>query len=95
MANGKLWLRRYSKPVKAFAGVFETHLTVGLPGRLGEGDEGLARWAERRGMKYAKILLDRGETWQQPMLTYYGSGMLSAQLALARWRAGERRRSAD
>lgn len=90
MTNGNLGLRRYSEPVKAFAGVFETHLTVRLPGQLGE-DEGLARWAERHGMKYTKILLDRGETAQQPMLTYHGSGMLPAQLALAWRRTGELR----
>ena len=69
--------------------MFETHLTVSLPGRLGEGDEGLARWAERHGMKYARILLDRGTTAQQPMLTYHGSGKLSPQLVLARRRVGD------
>ena len=69
--------------------MFETHLTVRLPGRLGEGDEGLAQWAERRGMKYTKILLDRGAAVQQPMLTYHGSGILPAQLLLARRRVGE------
>ena len=77
--------------MQAFAGVFETHLTVRLPGQLGEGDEGLARWGERRGMKYAEILLDRGATPRQPMLTYHGSGTLPAQLALARRQAGELR----
>jgi hypothetical protein len=77
--------------VKAFDGVFETHLTVRLPGRLGEGDEGLARWAERHEMKYAMILLDRGATPQQPMLTYHRLGMLPAQLVLARRRVGELR----
>jgi hypothetical protein len=75
--------------VKAFDGVFETHLTVRLPGRLGEGDEGLARWAERHEMKYAMILLDRGATPQQPMLTYHRLGMLPAQLVLARRRVRE------
>jgi len=69
--------------------VFETHLTVRLPGRPGEGDEGLAQWAERRGLKYATILLDRGATPQQPMLTSHGSGILPTQLVLARRRAGE------
>jgi hypothetical protein len=77
--------------VKAFAGVFETHLTVRLPGRLGEGDEGLARWGESRGMKCAEILLDRGVTPQQPMLTYHGSGVVPTQLALAQRRVGELR----
>ena len=79
----------YIEAVKAFAGVFETHMTVRLPGRLGEGDAGLSRWGERRGMKYAEILLDRGATPRQPMLTYHGSGTLPGQLALARQRAGE------
>jgi hypothetical protein len=75
--------------VKAFAGMFETHLTVRLPGLPGEKDEGLARWAELHKMKYAMILLDRGATPQQPMLTYHGPGMLPAQLVLARRRVGE------
>jgi len=62
--------------------MFETHLTVRVP-QPGDEDAGLARWAQRRGMKYARILLDRGVTPQQPMFTYHGSGVLPAQLALA------------
>jgi len=83
-------LEGYSWAVKTFAGMFETHLTVRLPWP-GEEDEGLTDWAERHGMKYTRILLDRGVTPQQPMLTYPGSGMLPAQLVLARRRAGELR----
>jgi hypothetical protein len=71
--------------------MFETHLTVRLPGQSGEGDGGLARWAAQHGMKYTEILLDRGETPRQPMLTHHGPGTLPAQLVLARLRAGELR----
>lgn len=75
--------------MQPFAGMFEIHLTVRL--RLGEGDERLARWAEQRGLKYAKILLDRGAAPEQPMLTYHGPGTLPGQLALARQQTRELR----
>ena len=58
--------------------MFETYLTVRLPGRLGEGNEELA--GGRRGMNYAKILLHRGAAPQQSMLTNRGSGTLLAGL---------------
>jgi len=77
--------------MKTFAGTFETHLTVRLPGLPGEGNEGLARWAGRHGMKYAEILLDRGAAPRQPMLTYHGTGTLPSQLALAQQRTGDLR----
>ncbi|MEU9412695.1 hypothetical protein AB0E08_44335 [Streptomyces sp. NPDC048281] len=65
--------------VQDFTGVFETHLTVPLPGRLGDGDEALGLWAKRNAMKYTRIRLDRGSIPDQPMLTYGGKGVLSAQ----------------
>lgn len=77
--------------MKAFAGSFETHLTIHLPGRLGNGDEELARWAAQRGMKYARILFDQGETSHQPMFNYHASGMLPAQLVVAERWVGELR----
>ena len=64
-----------------FAGEFETHLTV----RLGEvrGIDALMAWAKRRGVKCVHILLARGETASQPMLTRRGRGVLSGELAAA------------
>jgi hypothetical protein len=80
--------------------MFETHLTVRLPDRLrgslrdgaGDGDGLLSRWAREHGMKYARIVLERGLTPQQPMLTYRGSGTLDAQLSLAQERVRMLRR---
>ncbi|MFF5210149.1 hypothetical protein [Streptosporangium sp. NPDC000396] len=69
--------------MKDFTGVFETHLTV-LPSRLGGGDEAIRRWAERNEMKYTRILLERGSTPDQPMLTYRGRGVLTTQRSQAR-----------
>ncbi|WP_335936108.1 hypothetical protein [Streptomyces sp. PTD5-9] len=63
-----------------FTGDFETHLT--LRPRLGE--EGpLLRWAERNGVKYSRIVLDRGKTPDQPMLTASGRGTLALQRTAA------------
>lgn len=75
--------------MRYFDGMFETHLTVPQPARpvprgRPEGDDVLERWARRHGMKYTKILLDRGRTPRQPMLTYHGSGTLPAQRESAR-----------
>lgn len=59
--------------MRDFAGDFETHLTVA-------GDEGrLRRWAEHHQVKYTRIVLDRGATPDQPMLTVRGHGVLPAQ----------------
>ncbi|GLY66584.1 hypothetical protein Atai01_32030 [Amycolatopsis taiwanensis] len=64
--------------VKDFAGEFETHLTVVCTSMAG--DEGrLRRWAERHRVKYTRIVLDRGATPDQPMLTVRGHGGLQAQ----------------
>ncbi|WP_327434474.1 hypothetical protein [Streptomyces sp. NBC_01236] len=64
--------------MKDFAGEFETHLTV--VGTSMAGDEGrIRRWAERHRVKYTRIVLDRGATPDQPMLTVRGHGVLSAQ----------------
>ncbi|MEU9393615.1 hypothetical protein AB0D86_26890 [Streptomyces sp. NPDC048324] len=61
-----------------FAGEFETHLTV-VCGSMA-GDEGrIRRWAERHHVKYTRIVLDRGATPDQPMLTVRGHGVLQAQ----------------
>jgi hypothetical protein len=63
-----------------FTGEFETHLTVSPDGDHGR----LASWAGQHGIKYARIVLDRGRTPDQPMLTVRGRGTLSAQRDTAR-----------
>lgn len=69
-----------------YEGVFETHLTLEPDGGEG-GAERVRAWAARHGLKYTHILLDRGRTPNQPMLTWQGRGTLPAQLAEARRRA--------
>jgi hypothetical protein len=61
------------------AGAFEIHLTL-LP------DPRLADWAGGRGLKYTRIVLDRGATPDQPMLTLRGDGTLEELRAVARAR---------
>lgn len=61
-----------------FTGDFEAHLTV----RCGERDaEALARWAEVRGLKFVHIVLDRGRSPSQPMLTLRARGTLEDAMA--------------
>lgn len=60
-----------------FAGEFETHLTVAHSSRADDEDR-LRGWAERHGVKYTRIMLDRGATPDQPMLTVRGHGFLYA-----------------
>ncbi|MEU6235994.1 hypothetical protein [Kitasatospora sp. NPDC047058] len=68
--------------MKDFAGEFETHLTVVCTSAAG--DEGRIRsWAERHRVKYTRIVLDRGATTDQPMVTVRGRGALQAQRSAA------------
>jgi hypothetical protein len=63
------------------AGDFETHLTV----RLDQADD-LARlraWAQQRGYKCTRIVLEQGQFVSQPMLTFHGHGTLSAAMQTA------------
>ncbi|MBB5119278.1 hypothetical protein [Streptomyces eurocidicus] len=62
-------------PAPAFAGDFEAHLTV-RPAATAEDDRALQRYAAAHGMKFTDILLDRGRTPSQPMLTLRASGPL-------------------
>src|SRR5688572_26800386 len=64
-----------------FTGEFETHLTV----RLADGQtaEALRAAPAARGLKCTHIVLARGRTASQPMLTRTGNGTLSEQLANA------------
>ncbi|ROQ60106.1 hypothetical protein EDD93_7526 [Streptomyces sp. 840.1] len=74
-----------------FAGEFETHLTVcPVPGRgTGDAEESarLGRWAAEHGLKFTRILLDRGAVRDQPMLTERGRGSLSGRRASAQVRS--------
>jgi hypothetical protein len=66
-----------------FSGDFEVHLTGSA-----EAADALAAFASRRGAKFTHILLSRGETPSQPMLTVQGSGTLEDLHRLAEgWRA--------
>jgi hypothetical protein len=64
-----------------FTGEFETHLTISLDktNRI----EALQDWAAQHNLKCLHIVLDRGVTVSQPMLTRYGRGGLSGELAKA------------
>lgn len=64
-----------------FTGEFETHITVALEdtNRLGA----LQTWATGHGLKCLHIVLSRGNTISQPMLTWRGTGGLSSALAKA------------
>jgi hypothetical protein len=64
-----------------FAGHFETHLTIGLDGIAGV--EVLRNWGEARGLKCLHILLERGSSPSQPMLTRRGTGDLASELRIA------------
>ncbi|MEU0601477.1 hypothetical protein ABZ484_25005 [Streptomyces sp. NPDC006393] len=74
--------RHRSDPVRQFEGEFETHLTL-APQVGQDSDEPIRDWAERHGLKYTRIVLDRGRTPDQPMLTRRGEGTLSEQVAAA------------
>jgi len=65
-----------------FAGDFETHVTVslGAPCRLAD----LQTWSELHGLKCLHILLDRGRTPSQPMLSRRSRGTLTSELSRGR-----------
>ncbi len=65
-----------------FAGEFETHITIGLDSA--SGIEALRDWGRENGLKCLHILLERGKTASQPMLTRRGCGLLSGELLVAR-----------
>lgn len=64
-----------------FAGEFETHLTVRL--HDSPGIEALQHWATAHGLKCVHIVLDRGLSASQPMLTRHGAGTLAQEHAIA------------
>lgn len=64
-----------------FDGEFETHIAL-----RAEDDslvESAQRWASVHGLKFLHIVLERGQTPSQPMITRRASGTLSAQLKTA------------
>jgi hypothetical protein len=64
-----------------FAGEFETHITVPLeePAHIGA----LRAWAEYQHLQFHHIILDRGRTPSQPMVSRRGRGTLSGERAAA------------
>lgn len=68
-------------PSLAFTGAFETHLTLAAPPDSGA-DE-LALFATGLGIKFTHIVLDRGRSPSQPMLTRPGKGTRAAQVEAA------------
>jgi len=59
-----------------FAGAFEIHWTVRLDGL--QQLSALQAWAAKRGLKCTHIVLERGQTPSQPMLTDHTHGALPA-----------------
>ena len=59
-----------------FAGAFEIHWTVRLDGL--QQLSALQAWAAKRGLKCTHIVLERGQTPSQPMLTDHTHGTLAA-----------------
>ncbi|MGP3973682.1 hypothetical protein ACTWQF_06480 [Streptomyces sp. 8N114] len=75
-------------PADAFAGDFEIHLTVdGSCPAVRSG--ALAGYAAEQGWKYAHIVLDRGRTPVQPMVTLTAEGTLGTARAAAQSAADE------
>jgi len=64
-----------------FAGDFETHLTIGLDSLATLA--ALQDWAKAHDLKCLHILLQRGASPSQPMLTRHGSGDLAGELRIA------------
>lgn len=64
-----------------FAGDLETHLTIAADEESSPVE--LQRWGAKRGLKCVYIVLARGRTGSQPMLTRRGRGTLSQEKRLA------------
>jgi hypothetical protein len=64
-----------------FTGEFETHITVRLDNSIGL--DRLQQWCSDRDLKFLHILLDRGETVSQPMLTRRGRRNFADELKIA------------
>jgi hypothetical protein len=64
-----------------FEGEFETHVTVRAADSAAV--DALRAWASGRRLKFHHIVLDRGAIPSQPMVTRWGCGGLSGELAAA------------
>jgi hypothetical protein len=64
-----------------FAGAFETHITVRATDSTDI--DALRLWAERHNLAFHHIVLDRGQTPSQPMVSRRGRGRLSSELSAA------------
>jgi hypothetical protein len=62
-----------------FAGKFETHITVPIEESVRI--DALRAWAESRHLRFHHIVLDRGATPSQPMVSRRGHGTLSGERA--------------
>ncbi|MFI9276228.1 hypothetical protein ACIGXM_36975 [Kitasatospora sp. NPDC052896] len=67
----------------SLSGDFEVHLTVGAADA-----DGLADWSAEHGLKFTHILLARGATVSQPMLTLRASGSFDDAAAATQRMAG-------
>jgi hypothetical protein len=65
-------------------GEFEAHITVRCDDGTAPATR-LARWSAARGWKFTHIVLARGRTPSQPMLTLRGRGSYEEQLRTCRW----------
>ena len=64
-----------------FAGEFETHLTI--DSRSPRDVHSLRAWAVEHHLKCVHIILARGQTASQPMLTRHSRGVLASELEIA------------
>src|SRR5882757_7697714 len=64
-------------------GEFEAHITVRCHGGAASADR-LEQWSAARGGKFTHIVLARGRTPSQPMVTLRGSGSYEEQLRVCR-----------
>jgi hypothetical protein len=64
-----------------FLGEFETHLTVRVDDPIDL--DALRTWAALHRIKFTHIVLDRGQTPSQPMVTFWGKGRLAEQRTAA------------
>jgi hypothetical protein len=69
------------KTIKKQRPVYETHLTIAAPdpSRV----DALEEWAGKRSFKFGHILLDRGKSPSQPMLTRGGRGTIDVERDIA------------
>lgn len=70
-----------------FKGEFETHVTLALEGK--DEFQALRQWSQERGLKCTHIVLEKGLTASQPMLTREGVGTLAEMLQHAEALQGE------